>query len=60
MHYPLPKIRVEGVEVKKGLTAVEAAILAEIPLDRVLFMILYGLVKKGVIRVVSTERCCSR
>jgi hypothetical protein len=41
--------------VKRGLTAVEAAILLEAPLDKIMTMILFGLVKKGVL-VVESEK----
>jgi hypothetical protein len=50
-----PSVSVEGTGIKRGLTAVEAAILLEAPLNRVVTMILFGLVKKGVI-VVESEK----
>jgi len=53
--YLPPKIQIEGHGIKRGLTAVEAAILMEQPLDRVLTMILFGLVKKGAAQVVSRD-----
>jgi len=55
MKYLPPSVGVEGVGVKRGLTAVEAAILLETPLDKVLTMILFGLMKKGAVRVVSEK-----
>jgi hypothetical protein len=55
MQYMPPKLAVEGSGVKRGLSAVEAAILLEAPLDRVLAMILFGLLKKGVI-IVESEK----
>jgi hypothetical protein len=45
--YLPPKISIEGHGIKRGLTAVEAALLMEQPLDRVMTMILFGLVKKN-------------
>jgi hypothetical protein len=51
MKYLPPSIQVEGVKIKKGLTPVEAAILAEKPLPRVVAMILFSCVKKGLVRV---------
>jgi hypothetical protein len=55
MEYLPPALAVEGTGVKRGLTAVEAAILLEAPLDKVMTMILFGLVKKGVITVESEK-----
>jgi hypothetical protein len=53
--YLPPKISIEGHGIKRGLTAVEAAVLLETPLDRVLTMILFGLIKKNAARVVSEQ-----
>ncbi|MEW6405410.1 MAG: hypothetical protein AB1649_26765, partial [Chloroflexota bacterium] len=47
LQYMSPKIAIEGLGIKRGLTAVEAAILMEQPLDKVMTMILFGVVKKG-------------
>jgi len=55
MKYMPPALSVEGSGVKRGLTAVEAAILLEAPLDKVMTMILFGLVKKGIITVESEK-----
>ena len=55
MRYLPPSVSVEGVGVKRGLTAVEAAILLEIPLNKVLTMILFGLLKKGAVTVLSDD-----
>lgn len=51
--YLPPKIAIEGHGVKRGLTAVEAAVLLQTPLDRVLTMMLFSTVKKGAARVVK-------
>jgi hypothetical protein len=53
--YLPPSLSVEGVGVKRGLTAVEAAILLETPLNKVLTMILFGLLKKGAVTVLSDD-----
>ena len=53
--YLPPKIQIEGHGIKRGLTAVEAAILMEQPLDKVMTMILFGVVKKGAAAVVSKD-----
>jgi hypothetical protein len=55
LDYLPPKIAIEGHGIKRGLTAVEAAILLETPLDRVLTMILFGVIKKGAARVTKEE-----
>ena len=55
MKYMPPAVAVEGSGVKRGLTAVEAAILLEAPLNKVMSMILFGMVKKGVLTVESEE-----
>ncbi len=52
----LPAIaQVEGGGIKRGLTAPEAAVLLEMPLNKVLLLVLFGLLEKGVIRAVSHE-----
>jgi hypothetical protein len=55
MKYLPPELSVEGVGIKRGLTAVEAAILLEKPLNKVLTMIMFGLVKKRAIIVTSED-----
>jgi hypothetical protein len=55
MKYLPPAISVEGTGVKRGLTAVEAAVLLEAPLNKVMTMILFGLVKKGLVAVESEK-----
>jgi hypothetical protein len=55
LDYLPPKISVQGHGIKRGLTAVEAAVLLETPLDRVMTMILFGLIKKTAARVVSEQ-----
>ncbi|MGD0613283.1 MAG: hypothetical protein ABSB41_17430 [Anaerolineales bacterium] len=53
--YLPPKIAIEGHGIKRGLTAVEAGILMEEPLDKVMTMILFGVVKKNAATVVSKD-----
>ena len=55
LKYLPPTLSVEGVGVKRGLTAVESAILLEKPLNKILTMIMFGLLKKRAIVVVSEE-----
>lgn len=52
----LPAIaQVEGGGIKRGLTAPEAAIILELPLNKVLMLIIFGLLEKGVVRQVETD-----
>ncbi len=53
--YLPPKIAIEGHGIKRGLTAIEAAVLLETPLDRVLTMILFSTIKKNAVRVVNED-----
>ena len=55
LKYLPPKIAIEGHGIKRGLTAVEAAILMEQPLDKVMTMILFGVVKKNAAEVVTRD-----
>ncbi len=55
LKYLPPKISVEGHGIKRGLTAVEAAVLMEQPVDKVMTMILFGLVKKNAAAVISKD-----
>ncbi|MCJ7624071.1 MAG: hypothetical protein MUO76_11255, partial [Anaerolineaceae bacterium] len=55
LKYLPPKISIEGHGIKRGLTAVEAAILMEQPLDKVMTMILFGVIKKGAATVVTRD-----
>lgn len=55
MEYLPPKISMEGHGIKRGLTAVEAAVLMQQPMDKIFTMILFGLLKKGAAEVVTKE-----
>lgn len=55
LQYLPPKIAIEGHGIKRGLTSIEAAILLEQPLDKVLTMMLFATIKKGAARVVKRE-----
>jgi hypothetical protein len=55
LQYFPPKIAIEGNGIKRGLTAVEAAILLEQPLDKILSMILFSVVKKGAAQVIAKD-----
>jgi hypothetical protein len=55
LQYMPPKISIEGHGIKRGLTAVEAAILMEQPLDKVMTMVLFGVVKKEAATVITRD-----
>ncbi|MFO7539933.1 MAG: hypothetical protein R6X32_17990 [Chloroflexota bacterium] len=46
---------VEGGGIKRGLTAPEAAMLLESPLNKVLMLVIFGLLKKRVLEQVEAE-----
>ncbi len=55
MQYLPPKISIEGHGIKRGLTAVEAAILMQQPLDKVMTMILFGTIRKNAAEVITRD-----
>jgi len=55
MAYLPPKMKIEGHGIKRGLTAVEAAILMEQPMDKIMTMILFGTLKKEAAVVTQQE-----
>ena len=55
LQYIPPRIGIEGHGIKRGLTAVEAGVLMGQPLDKVMTMILFGVIKKGAAKVTSRD-----
>jgi hypothetical protein len=55
LQYISPKISIEGHGIKRGLTAVEAAILMGQPLEKVMTMVLFGVIKKNAAEVLNRE-----
>ena len=55
LQYLPPRIAIEGHGIKRGLTAVEAAILMEQPLDKVMTMLLFGVIKKSAASVKTRD-----
>ncbi|HNB52208.1 MAG TPA: hypothetical protein PK530_09715, partial [Anaerolineales bacterium] len=47
--------QVEGGGIKRGLTAAEAAAILEMPLNKVLSLIIFGLLKKGILTQVNAN-----
>ncbi len=55
LKYLPPKIAIEGHGIKRGLTAVEAGILMEEPMDKILTMILFSVLRKQAATVTSRD-----
>jgi hypothetical protein len=55
LQYLPPKIAIEGNGIKRGLTAPEAALLLEQPMDKILTMILFSVIKKGAAKVTKKD-----
>jgi hypothetical protein len=55
LQYLPPRVAIEGHGIKRGLTAVEAAILLEQPLDKIMTMILFGALKKNAAEVITRD-----
>jgi hypothetical protein len=53
--YEKPRVSIEALGPRRGLTAVEAAVVVDVPPVRVLTMILFSLLYKRLIRVTETE-----
>ncbi len=53
--YLPPIVNVEGGGIKRGLTAPEAAALLEVPLGKLVTLVVFGLLKKGVLVSKQTE-----
>ena len=55
LSYLPPKISIEGHGIKRGLTAVEAGLLMEEPMDKIMTMILFGVLKKNAATVKTRD-----
>ncbi|HHX41848.1 MAG TPA: hypothetical protein GX715_17980, partial [Armatimonadetes bacterium] len=53
--YLPPVAQVEGGGVLRGLSPAEAAVLLEMPLKKVLLLVLFGLLRKGVLRELRSS-----
>ncbi len=51
--YLPPIAQVEGGDIKRGLTAPESAVLLEMPLSKVLMLVIFGMLEKGLIVAVE-------
>jgi hypothetical protein len=54
-YYFPAELCIEGGGVKRGLTAVEAAVMLELPFNKILTMIVFALAKKGVLRIAGKQ-----
>ncbi|NMC13620.1 MAG: hypothetical protein GYA34_12155 [Chloroflexi bacterium] len=55
LKYFPPKVSIEGHGIKRGLTAIESATLLEEPLDKIMTMILFAVIKKGAAKVITRD-----
>lgn len=55
LSYADPRLSMEVLGVRKGLTAVEAAVLLDVEPRKILTMILFGLLRKNAVDVIETE-----
>jgi hypothetical protein len=53
--YMPPVAQLEGGGIKRGLTAPEAAALLELPLGKVLGLVIFGMLRKGILRQAAAE-----
>jgi hypothetical protein len=54
-NYLPPIAQVEGGGIKRGLTAPEAAIVLELPLTKIMGLIIFGMLEKGLIRQTDPD-----
>lgn len=52
--YLPPRVGIESGGIKRGLAPAEAALLQELPLARVLLLVIFGLLKKGKLEIRET------
>ena len=55
VHYMPPIAQIEGSGIKRGLTAPEAAVLLELPVAKVLGLVIFGMLKKGVLHQIGAD-----
>lgn len=53
--YSKPNMKIECVGVNKNLTVVEAAIIKNTVLSKVIFLIIFGLIRSGHLKVIGIE-----
>lgn len=55
LQYLPPTVGMEGVEVRRGLTVPEVAVLQEQPVNRVLSLLLFGMVRKKLLEITGRK-----
>jgi len=55
LKYLPPVAQTEGGGIKRGLTAPESAILLELPLSKVLTLVIFGLLEKSILELVAQD-----
>lgn len=55
MRYFPAVVQVEGGGIKRGLTAPEAGVILELPLNKILMLIIFGLLEKGIVRQTDDD-----
>ncbi|MCX7830468.1 MAG: DUF2207 domain-containing protein, partial [Acidobacteria bacterium] len=55
MQYLPASVGMDGVEIRRGLTVPEVAALMEEPLNKVLALVLFGMIRKGYIKIISQK-----
>jgi hypothetical protein len=53
--YLPPIAQVEGGGIKRGLTAPEAGVILELPLNKILLLVVFGMLEKGLIRQTKED-----
>jgi len=53
--YLPPIVQTEGGGIKRGLTAPESAVLLELPLSKVLTLVIFGLLEKEILQIVTQD-----
>jgi len=53
--YMPPIAQVEGGGIKRGLTSPEAAVLLELPISKVLSLVIFGMLKKGILSQLQAD-----
>lgn len=55
LKYLPPVAQTEGGGIKRGLTAPESAVLLELPLSKVLTLVIFGLLEKEILQIVAQD-----
>lgn len=53
--YIKPKVGIECLGVRRGMTVVEAGLLLGVPLDRVVTLLVFGLVRKNALKIADID-----